>query len=446
MKRTYAWVLYDFANSAYAVIILAVIFNKFFAQTVAGGVAGVEWQLFGWELHLPGAALFNFIVAISMTVVAIGSPLLGALADYSGRRRRYLIICALLGIGATIMLYFSQAGGVKWAAGWFILSNIGFAGANVFYNSFLIDISSLKEAGWISGLGYAAGYLGGGLLLVLNFLAFKFLPGYTEQMTFLTVSVWWFLFSLPLFRHIRDRRPLIAAGEMGGYFKIGWRRLRTTFQRIHQLPQLLRFLLAFLLYNDGVETVIIMASIFGAQVLGMQVGELILFFLMVQGTALLGALLFGRLADRTGHRPMLLLQMVIWSLLLIWAYKLGIWLEPKQEYWILGSLAGLVMGGSQSVSRSMQRLFTPEHMSAEFFGFFAVSGKFATILGPLLYGLIILWTGDLRSGMLALLVFFALGAVILLFIDEKSGISQAVRFDQLTAPAGYAASNSDGEE
>ncbi len=434
MKRVYAWILYDFASSSYAVIILAVIFSKYFAQTVAGGPDGLEWQLFGMTIHIPGASLFTFIVALSMLAVAIGSPILGALADYSGRRRRYLIWGALIGMAATAMLYFSGPGTIKWTASWFILSNIGFAGANVFYNSFLVDISSHQESGWVSGLGYAAGYLGGGLLLVINYLAFRMLPGYTEQMTFLTVTVWWLLFSIPLFRHVRDFRPLIPAGEMGGYFKIGWRRLAKTFRHMNELPQLLRFLVAFLLYNDGVETVIIMAAIFGAQVLGMDTVQLILFFLMIQGTAMLGALLFGKLADHFGHRPILLLQMGLWSLLLLWAFFLGIIFEPLKEFWMLGIVAGLVMGGSQTVSRSLQRLFTPEHMSAEFFGFFAVSGKFATILGPLLYGLIIIWTNDIRSGMLVLLLFFFAGGLILLFINEQAGIVEATSFDRQFKP------------
>jgi MFS transporter, UMF1 family len=435
MKRVYAWILYDFANSSYAVIILAVIFSKFFAQTVAGGQDGLEWQLFGLTIHIPGASLFTFIVALSMLAVAIGSPILGALADYSGRRRRYLMLGALIGIFATSMLYFSGPGTIRWTAFWFIISNIGFAGANVFYNSFLIDISSQEESGWVSGLGYAAGYLGGGLLLIINFIAFRVFPGYTEQMTFLTVSVWWLLFSIPLFRHVRDYRPLIPAGEMGGYLKIGCRRLAKTFGHLNELPQLLRFLVAFLLYNDGVETVIIMAAIFGAQVLGMDTVQLILFFLMIQGTAMLGALLFGKLADQFGHRTILLMQMGLWSLLLLWAYYLGILFEPLQEFWMLGFLAGLVMGGSQTVSRSLQRLFTPEHKSAEFFGFFAVSGKFATILGPLLYGLIIIWTNDIRSGMLVLLLFFFGGGLILFFVNEQAGIVEAISFDKHFQPA-----------
>jgi UMF1 family MFS transporter len=221
---------------------------------------------------------------------------------------------------------------------------------------------------------------------------------------------------------------------MGGYLKIGWRRFVKTFRHLDELPQLLRFLIAFLLYNDGVETVIIMAAIFGAQHLGMDTVQLILFFLMIQGTAMLGALLFGKLADHFGHRPILLLQMGFWSLLLLWAYFLGILFEPLQEFWMLGFLTGLVMGGSQTVSRSLQRLFTPEHMSAEFFGFFAVSGKFATILGPLFYGLIIIWTNDIRSGMLILLLFFFGGGLFLLFVNEKAGIIQAESFDRKFKP------------
>ena len=179
--------------------------------------------------------------------------------------------------------------------------------------------------------------------------------------------------------------------------------------------------MAFLIYNDGIETVIVMASIFGAEVLGMETGEIILFFLMIQGIAFFGSLLFGFLADAIGNKKTVMISLGIWSLIVIWAFKLGIFWDPKTEYWILGALAGMVMGGSQAASRSLQGTFTPDANSAEFFGFFAVSGKFASVFGPLIYGILIAMTGSVQSGILSVLFFFVVGMAILWTVDEKKG-------------------------
>jgi UMF1 family MFS transporter len=181
---------------------------------------------------------------------------------------------------------------------------------------------------------------------------------------------------------------------------------------------------AFLIYNDGIETVIVMASIFGAEVLGMETGELILFFLMIQGIAFFGSLIFGFLADAIGNKKTVMISLVIWSLIVVWAFRLGILWDPKTEYWILGALAGIVLGGSQAASRSLQGIFTPDANSAEFFGFFAVSGKFASVFGPLIYGILIAITRSVQSGILSVLLFFVIGMAILWTVDEKKGVEE----------------------
>jgi UMF1 family MFS transporter len=247
---------------------------------------------------------------------------------------------------------------------------------------------------------------------------------FTVQFCFVSVAFWWLIFSLPTFLFLRERaqKSLLSFGK--SYFSEGYGRLQHTFHRIKTFRELTKFLVAFLIYNDGIETVIIMASIFGAEVLRMETGEIILFFLMIQGIAFLGSLIFGLLADTIGNKKAVMISLGIWSLIVIWAFRLGIIWDPKTEYWILGVFAGMVMGGSQAASRSLQGVFTPDANSAEFFGFFAVSGKFASVFGPLIYGILIAITGSVQSGILSVLLFFIVGMAFLLTVNEKKGMEE----------------------
>jgi UMF1 family MFS transporter len=426
-REIFGWAMYDFANSAFATTILAVIFNQYFATVVAGGGRGVE--LLGFRLH--GASFFTFSVALSMAISAVLSPFLGAVADASASKKRFLMVFCYTAILFTGLLYFIHAGDYWRGAIFFIIANIGFAGGNVYYNAFLPEISTDENIGRISGLGWALGYIGGGTLLAINLIMLKypewigFPTGYfTVQDCFFSVAIWWFVFSLPTFLLLRERAQESSVSSEKGYFREGYRRLKHTFQRVKTFKELTKFLVAYLIYNDGIETVIIMASIFGAEVLGMETGEIILFFLMIQGIAFLGSLMFGFLADAIGNKKAVMISLAIWSLIVIWAFQLGIIWDPKTEYWILGVLAGIVMGGSQAASRSLQGIFTPDANSAEFFGFFAVSGKFASVFGPLIYGILIAITGNVRSGILSVLLFFIAGMAILWTVNEKKGLKE----------------------
>lgn len=429
-REIFGWAMYDFANSAFATTILAVIFNQYFAKVVAGGERGVD--LFGYHLH--GASFFTFSISLSMAISAVLSPFLGAVADFSGSKKRFLMIFCYTAILFTGLLYFVHAGDYWVGAIFFIVANIGFAGGNVYYNAFLPEISTDQNIGRISGLGWALGYVGGGLLLTINLVMLKYpewlgLPVeyFTVHDCFLSVALWWLIFSLPAFLLLRERtqKSLLFSGS--NYFREGYRRLQQTFSRIKTFRELTKFLLAYLIYNDGIETVIVMASIFGAEVLGMETGEIILFFLMIQGIAFFGSLVFGLLADTIGNKRTVMFSLGIWSFIVIWAFQLGIIWDPKTEYWILGGLAAIVLGGSQAASRSLQGIFTPDANSAEFFGFFAVSGKFASVFGPLIYGILMAITGSVRSGILSVLLFFITGMAILSTVNEKKGMEEKQR-------------------
>jgi UMF1 family MFS transporter len=426
-REIFGWAMYDFANSAFATTILAVIFNQYFATVVAGGEKGVD--LFGFHLH--GASFFTFSVALSMATSAVLAPFLGAVADASASKKPFLMLFCYVAILFTGFLYFVREGNYWRGAIFFIIANIGFAGGNVYYNAFLPEISTDESIGRISGLGWALGYLGGGALLAVNLVMLKY-PGwlgfpagyFTVQDCFFSVALWWFVFSLPTFFFLRERAQKSFPALRKSYLSEGYRRLRHTFRRIKTFRELTKFLVAYLIYNDGIETVILMASIFGAEVLGMETGEIILYFLMIQGIAFFGSLLFGFLADAIGNKKAVMISLCVWSMVVVWAFRLGILWDPKTEYWILGILAAIVMGGSQAASRSLQGIFTPDANSAEFFGFFAVSGKFASVFGPLIYGILIAITGSVRSGILSVLFFFIVGMAILWTVDERKGMEE----------------------
>ncbi len=422
--------MYDFANSAFATTILAVIFNQYFASVVAGGEKGV--QFLGFHLH--GASFFTFSVALSMAISAVLAPFLGAVADASASKKSFLMVFCYVAVLSTGFLYFVREGNYWRGAIFFIIANIGFAGGNVYYNAFLPEISSDENIGRISGLGWALGYIGGGALLAINLIMLKY-PGwfgfpagyFTVQDCFLSVALWWLVFSLPTFLFLKERTQEPLSTFRKSPFIEGYLRLRQTFRRIKTFRELTKFLVSYLIYNDGIETVIVIASIFGAEVLGMETGEIILFFLMIQGIAFFGSLIFGFLADAIGNKKSVLISLGVWSFIVIWAFRLGIIWDPKTEYWILGVLAGMVMGGSQAASRSLQGIFTPDANSAEFFGFFAVSGKFASVFGPLIYGILIAITGSVQSGILSVLFFFLVGMAILWTVDEKKGMEEKMK-------------------
>jgi UMF1 family MFS transporter len=365
--------------------------------------------------------------------VGLASPVLGALADYSGRKRRYLAWAWLTGVVSTAALAWVGAGDFWLGSALFVISSMGFSAGSVFYDAFLPELGEGSQAGRISGAGYAAGYLGGGLLLVVILLLKRHVPGFEYTHSFPLTALWWLVFALPTMFWLRDRPVDIPAGRLGGYLKIALRRVRRSLSHFRELSVLERFLLANLIYSTGIESVIRLASIFGAQELGMPQGELVLFFLVIQGTALVGAMLFGWVADRFTQRGALLATLGIWIVTLLWAWQLGLFGEARHEYWLIGVLAGTAMGGSQGVSRALQSLLLPTGLESEFFGFFTLSGRMANILGMLSFGLVTWITGDMRLGIVSLLFFFVAGLILLQRVDVQEGIRQAERFRRMMA-------------
>jgi UMF1 family MFS transporter len=417
-QARFAWCMYDWANSAFATVILASVLPVYFAALVPA--EGGTLCLFGRCLTLPATALWSYAVTCSMLLVAVAAPWLGAHADRSCTRRRWLVICCLTGSAATCLLAMAGPGRYLLAAGLFVVANACFAAGNIFYNAFLPMLSQGTEMDRLSARGFAYGYLGGGLTLLLVFILisrpalFGLADGaVASRVGFLLTGLWWALFALPAFRHLRDeQRPTTGVFSVGG-----WRGYLRMLRKVSTYPDLLRFLLAFLCYNDGIQTIIVVAAIFAREELAISQSSILGCFLMIQFVAMPGALLFGRLAGRYGSKKALLSSLLLFIVVTVYAYRM----EHAWQFWSLGLLVALILGGSQAISRSFYGALIPPGQNAEFYAFYAISGKCASVLGPLSFALLIQLTGSNRSAILGLAGFFVLGIGLLLTVNEKRG-------------------------
>jgi UMF1 family MFS transporter len=419
-RAQFGWCLYDWANSAFATVILAAVLPVYFASLVPAGGAVLFWS----DQPVPATALWGYIVSLSMTLVAITAPGLGNLADRRGWRRRLLIIFCLLGSLATCGLFFAGPGRYQLAAILFILGNIGFAAGNIFYNAYLPDLASGYEVDRLSARGYALGYIGGGLMLLVVFLmiqqhALLGLPdkGMATRLGFLLTGAWWLGFALPVFVWLKDV-PVTHGTQLA---------LRTprdylrTLADLYSYRDLGRFLIAFLLYNDGIQTIIAVSAIFARQELGLGTGTILGCFLMIQFIAMPGALIFSRLAGRFNTKRAIMVSLLLFTMITVYAAVM----KSAVEFWILGFAVAVVLGGSQALSRSLFSSMVPKQRSAEFFSFYAISSKFASILGPLVFALLIDLSGSNRIAILALALFFIVGMVLLIGVDVEKGRLQA---------------------
>jgi UMF1 family MFS transporter len=429
-REIWGWGLYDFANSPFATTILAVIFNRYFAEVLAGGEEGVLISVLGRAVRVPGVTFFTYALAAAMLIVAVLAPVLGAIADSSGSKKRFLAFFCYLGVGATALLYFANEGQYWRGAIFFIVAQVGFAAGNIFYNAFLPEISTPKNIGWISGFGFTLGYISGAAVLAINLAMLRypqwigFDTAFTPQATFLSVALWWGIFAIPTFLWLRERRPPVSLPPGRTYVRAGIARVAETLRNVSRYRELSKFLLAFLIYNDGIQTTIVVAAIFVDEVLGMSDGAIVGLFLMIQATAFLGALLMGSVSDRIGNKTTISITLLVWTGVAIWGRFIGFTGNPQYEVFAIGIVVGMVLGGSQSASRALQGTFTPDANSAEFFAFYGIAGKFASVLGPVVYGSVYALIG-IRSAILSLGVFFVVGLVILHTVDEREGIRQA---------------------
>ena len=420
-KPVVGWAFYDWANSAFATTVMAGFFPVFYSA-ISGELSAEDSQFY-----------FNLTLAAASILIAVSAPILGAVSDRGGSRKKFLVFFASLGILMTAGLAWVHAG--HWWMGLLLygLGTVGFSGANVFYDSMLVDVAEEEELDLVSALGYSAGYIGGGLLFVVNVLMGQKpdwfgLSGAAEAVkaSFLSVSVWWAVFTVPLLRWVEETptedqaRPLEAVRQ-------GLRQLADTLREIRSFKMLLLFLVAYWIYIDGVNTVIKTAVFFGDRILGLEQASLITALLLTQFVAFPAALAFGALGQRIGPKPAILIGIAVYLAALVYAWR---FLTDERDFYLLAVAIGLVQGGVQSLSRSLYARLVPPSKTAEFFGFFNMVGKFATIFGPLL----IAFTPKLipgateRDGIFSLSILFLIGGFLLSRVRVAEGIEAAKRF------------------
>jgi MFS transporter, UMF1 family len=432
-----AWAMYDWAASAMQTTIMVAVFPIYFVK-----VAGANLAESGATQRL---ATVN---TLALVIIALLSPILGAVSDYRGSKKRLLAGFMVIGIVAVLGMFFIERGDLGLASWLFTISLIGVTGSFVFYEALLPHIARPGEIDRLSTAGYALGYVGGAILLALNlawiqrpdWFGLPSGPGLSPsqatlpvRLAFVSVALWWTIFSIPLFRRVPEPVPTLEPDESRGDHpvKIAFVRLGDTFRELRSYRNAFLMLLAFLIYNDGIQTIIKMATAYGTE-LGIGQSALIGAILLVQFVGIPCSFLFGMVAGRIGAKRALFLGLLAYTAISV----LGYFMKTATHFYVLAALVGTVQGGTQALSRSLFASMIPHHKSGEFFGFFSVFEKFAGIFGPLIFAGTIAATGSSRNAILSVIVFFAVGALLLYPVDVKEGQRIARAADLMTRSAG----------
>ena len=425
-KTVWAWALYDFANSAFTTLIVTFVYATYFTQTMVLDASGAGNAI-------AGSVLWSNGVAISAIIIALASPFLGAIADRTGTRKAFMFGTTAVCIVATVGLFFPVPGQALLAVSIFVVANVAFELAGVFYNAFLPDIAPPDKIGRISGNGWALGYAGGlvALVIALFLLVLPEVPllgiaktaGQNVRAACLLVAAWFAVFSIPAFLTLRDERPAEAPPSVGAILQATGRELKTTFLELRRFRDAFRFLIARIFFNDGLNTVFAFGGVFAAGTFGFSTVEIIFFGIALNVAAGLGAFGFGFVDDRLGGKRTILISLVILSIATLTAV-----LAPNRTvFWIAGILIGVAAGPNQAASRSLIGRFTPEDKENEFYGFFAFTGKAASMFGPFFFAVLTTAYQTQRAGVASILVFFLVGGLLLLRVDETAGIAASGR-------------------
>lgn len=421
-KERLGWYFYDWANSACATSVVTVFFGPYITSVVK---AAADAQGYVYPLGIPvhAGSFFPYMVSLSVLLQVIVLPILGALADYSHRKKQLLGACAYIGASAVTAMFFVENDRYLLGGILFLIANVSFGASIVVYNAFLSDVAKPEERDNVSSKGFAWGYAGGGVLLAINLLLFNNAQSLgidsaqAVRINLALAGLWWGAFSLLPMVLLRNRQPVRTVPEGRHYLTIGFRQLRNTLAHIPQYPQTFLFLGAFLLYNEGIQTVITLSSQFGQEELNIPLYTLTVAILMVQFIAVCGALLFNSISAKLGSKRTLMITLVIWMGAVLYAYA---FLQTTAQFFVLAGVIALVLGGSQALSRSLFSRIIPEGKEAEYFSIYELSDRGTSWLGPLSFGLALQFTGSYRLAILSLVVFFALGLALLSYVKRDT--------------------------
>ena len=409
-----AWAWYDWANSTYFTVVITAVFPAFYGTYASAGLDPAQ-----------ATARFSAVTTFSVALIAITAPILGAIADYTGLKKRLLFCFMLIGVASCAAMGAIGRGEWQLAAALFVIGNIGVSGSLVFYDSLLPHVARPEETDRVSAAGYAMGYLAGGILLLIN-LAWILQPetfGFADaaaatKAAFVSVAVWWLVFSIPIFRNVAEPPVHLDASERPGSWLVGsFARLGRTFREIRKYRNAFLMFLAMLLYQDGIQTMIRMAGIYAAEVgIGQtaQIGA----FVLVQFVGIPFSFLFGALGTRIGTKRAIMIALAVYTITAI----VGYFMDSVTDFYILAGLVGTVQGGAQALSRALFARLIPQNKTSEFFGFFAVAERFATVLGPAVFWISVVVTGSSRSAVLFIIVFFVAGGLLLTRVKEEQPI------------------------
>lgn len=434
-REIFGWKIYDWANSAFSTTIAGALYGPYLTEITqrAVGENGVVFNLEPMGA-ITAKSFFPTCVSVAVFLQIFVLPILGSIADYSNLKKKLMAVFCYIGVAATCLMFFIT-GNLYWLGGLlFIIANLAFGAALVLYNGFLNEITTEDQRDKVSSRGFAYGYLGGGLLLGLNFLlvlnASRLgLDSYMAvRISLLSAGVWWGGFALITFARLKTRAAEKSLPPGKSYLTVGFSELGRTFKELARLRHTLKYLIGYLFFNDGIQTVISMASVFLAQELfisrGLQTDQSFLLgiFLMVQFVAIFGALIFERLAYAIKTKNAILVSLILWSAVVVYGYG---FLQTTTHAWAMGAVIGIVMGGSQALSRSLFSRMIPAGREASFFGLYEVSERGTSWLGPLLFGIVVAMTNSYRQALLSLIVLFVVGTIILYLTNTDKAIHEA---------------------
>lgn len=424
------WYFYDWANSAFSTTVVTVFLGPYLT-TLAKAAADPGGFIYPLGLKVNAGSFFPYVVSVSVLLQVAILPILGAIADYSHRKKQLLAAFAYLGAFSTLLMYFLTGTHFMFGGVLFITANLSFGASVVFYNAFLPEIAAPEQRDAVSSVGWAMGYLGGGLLLLMNLIflsragAIGLNTGEAVRLCLASAGLWWGLFTVIPLVTLKSRRPVKSAPPGEHYLTAGFRQLRRTLRQVLRTRQTLLFLSAYLLYNDGIQAVITLASQFGQEELDLPISTLTGVILMVQFVAFFGALLFNFIAKAVGAQRAVMLSLVIWSGALVYAYG---YLETGGQFFALAGVIAVVLGGSQALSRSIFSLMIPSGKEAEYFSLYEVSERGTSWLAPMLFGLSLQWTGSYRVALFSLVVFFIAGLLLLVRVDVGKAAAEGRAF------------------